>query len=74
MKPFRVVLVANDAPLPDWVAQRLTNAGIDFEIHICETRDDLDRYASDADLAWVFGGGKVLFGDNLNALIKCGQS
>jgi D-3-phosphoglycerate dehydrogenase len=72
MKPFKVVLVANDALLPDWVPQRLTSAGIDFAVHICKTRDDLDRYAGDADLAWVFGGGRVLFGDNLDALIKCG--
>jgi D-3-phosphoglycerate dehydrogenase len=58
--------------LPDWVAKRLTDAGIDFAVHICEDKDDVSRYASDADLAWVFGGGKVLYGENLDALQKCG--
>ncbi len=72
MTRFKVVMVAIDGTLPDWVAPRLKDAGIDFAVHVCHNKDDLNRYARDADLAWVFGGGRVLFGDNLTALEKCG--
>ena len=72
MQRFKVVMVAIDGTLPDWVAGRLEDAGVDFALRVCRDKDDLSHYVGDADLAWVFGGGKVLFGENLTALKKCG--
>jgi D-3-phosphoglycerate dehydrogenase / 2-oxoglutarate reductase len=72
MARFKVVQVANDGyAVPDWVAPQLAQAGIDFSIADCWNQDDLARHAADADLVWVFGGRRVLVGDNLLALARC---
>jgi D-3-phosphoglycerate dehydrogenase / 2-oxoglutarate reductase len=73
MRPFKVVLVIIDRNvLPPWGVERLTEAGIDFSEHICWTREDLARWAGDADLVWSYGGRHgLLQGDNLEDLERC---
>jgi D-3-phosphoglycerate dehydrogenase len=72
MSRFKVVMVAQDSTSPDWVSAQLEAAGVDFSVHVCRDRDDLTLYASDADLAWIFGGADLLMGENLTALERCG--
>lgn len=73
MAQFKVVQVADSGFVaPAWVFTQLADAGIDFSVKYCESRQDLERYAGDADVAWVFGGSRVLRGDNLLALKRCG--
>jgi len=72
MARFKVALVLIDAPLPDWVAERLRKAGIELLVSDCHNRDDLARHAGDADLVWSYGGRPLLSGENLTALKKCG--
>ena len=72
MAGFKAVQVVNDGhPMPAWVPERLAEAGIDFSVGICWTKDDLARHAADADLAWVYGGRRLLVGENLDVLERC---
>ena len=50
MTRFKVALVLKDAPLPGWAAGRLRKAGIEFSVNECHNKDDMARYAGDADL------------------------
>ena len=53
---FKVVMIHNDNhPIPEWVDEKLRAAGIDWEYRQCETREDLQRWASDADVLWTNG-------------------
>lgn len=73
MKFFKAVLVILDrAVLPPWAVKRLAEENIDFSQHICWTREDLTRWAADADLVWAFGGRHgLLEGDSLEELKRC---
>jgi D-3-phosphoglycerate dehydrogenase / 2-oxoglutarate reductase len=74
MAMFKVIQVVNDAlPMFPDTFEKLTNAGIELVVHMCSNKEDLERYASDADLVWSYGGGREpLKGDNLTALKRCG--
>lgn len=74
MKKNKVVMVIKDGnPLPDWVPERLKNAGIEFSESICWDKEELTRYAADADIVWSYGGRHhLLEGENLTVLKKCG--
>ncbi|MHB0878325.1 MAG: C-terminal binding protein, partial [Anaerolineae bacterium] len=73
MAGFRVVQVINDGhPLPAWVGERLAQAGVDFAVSMCWSKDDLARAAGDADLVWAYGGRDLLKGENLGVLPRCG--
>ena len=70
---FKVALVAMDADeVPAWVESGIADVGIDFVQEECETAEDLARVAGDADLVWVFGGGKVVSAETLPTLERCG--
>jgi len=73
MARFKVVLVIKDSnPLPDWVAERLKDTSIEFCVAICWNKQDLACHASDADVVWAYGGRRLLEGENLTVLQKCG--
>lgn len=73
MAPFQVVHVINDNhPMPAWVRQKLQAHGVDLKIAICWSKEDLALHAADADLVWVYGGRRLLVGDNLSVLKRCG--
>lgn len=58
--------------LPDWVPQRLADAGINFVARNCQSGDELRDFAHDADIVWAAGGRRgLLEGDNLKVLSKC---
>jgi D-3-phosphoglycerate dehydrogenase len=71
---FKVVQVIEDRnPRPDWLAGRLADAGVDYSVQICWTKEDLEKYAADADVVWSYGGRHgLLEGDNLKVLKKAG--
>ena len=73
---FKVVQVVDDGnPMFDWVHECLTAAGLEFSVRLCETGDDLARYAADADLVWAYGGhhdSVLLKGERLALLKECG--
>jgi D-3-phosphoglycerate dehydrogenase len=73
MARFKVVMVIQDNnPLPDWVGQRLADAGIDFSVHLCWSAEELAHWAADADLVWSYGGRHgLLEGQNLGLLKRC---
>lgn len=73
MSPFKVALVALDAPaVPDWVRAELAQAGIDLVVRECKTDADVAQVAADADVVWVFGGSRVVTAANLPNLPRCG--
>ncbi len=73
MKHFKVVQVANDEhDTLDWVPERLEEAGIQLSVAMCWSKDDLARYASDADVVWLYSGRHLLKGENLLVLERCG--
>jgi D-3-phosphoglycerate dehydrogenase / 2-oxoglutarate reductase len=73
MNPFKVALVAIDAPeVPGWVAEDLRRQSVDLAVCPCQNSEDLSRTAVDADVVWLFGGSHLLTADNLELLQKCG--
>lgn len=53
---FKVVMIHNDNhPIPAWVDEKLRAAGMDWEYRQCERREDLQRWAFDADVLWTNG-------------------
>lgn len=70
--PFKVVMVANEGQrMPDWVPQRLKDHGIEFNVHICDTPEQVTERAGDADVVWIFGGSKVVASHILTNLKRC---
>lgn len=80
-KRFKVVLIANDNhPVPDWVEKKFTKTGIEYVYHQCYNREDLQKYASDADVLWLQSSRKgLILEENMDifkmsgAVIKCGS-
>ncbi len=71
-KPFKVALVGSEGHVvPEWVRQELADAGIEFVARECANEQELARYAGDADLVWVWGGG-LLTAERLARLPRCG--
>jgi D-3-phosphoglycerate dehydrogenase / 2-oxoglutarate reductase len=58
--------------LPEWVIQHLEDHGIDNEYHPCYTGKDLEKYASDADVVWMFSGSRILTAETIPLLKRCG--
>jgi phosphoglycerate dehydrogenase-like enzyme len=80
MNAFKVVLIANDHPLPEWVPKKFAEAGITFVSHECYGRKDLEECAADADVLWFMSSRKdLVVEENMNifekagAAIKCGS-
>ena len=73
MSTFKVALVAYDAPgIPDWVTNRIHAAGIEFVGRQCANQEELIETARDADVAWVFGGPKIIRPESLDHFDRCG--
>ena len=74
-QPARGVIVAvcdlDGHPVPDWVTQTLTQAGIDLRVRQCTTQDELSEHARDAEIVWLFGGSRLLHGGTLAKLPNC---
>ena len=70
---FQVVQVVNDGhPMPDWVPEQLTRAGIDLKVAICWSTAELAAQTSEADVVWVYGGRALIQGEALDVLKRCG--
>jgi D-3-phosphoglycerate dehydrogenase / 2-oxoglutarate reductase len=70
---FQVVQVVNDGhPMPGWVPEQLSQAGIDLKVAICWSTPELREQAGEADVAWVYGGRGLLQGEALDVLKRCG--
>lgn len=72
---FKVAMVAldsNTGAIPDWVSATFRSEGVHFVYEECTTKDDIARVAGNADLVWLFGGSKIINGDTLPVLEKCG--
>ncbi len=77
MARFKVALVSGwgEGPVPEWLIQGFAEHSIEFEAQECATRDDLERWAGDADVVWVFGHCPALTpecAENLAVLPRCG--
>lgn len=78
---FKVAHIANDNhPIPDWVREKFEKAEIDYVFHDCHTREDLEKYASDADVLFFTSSRKGLVVEEnmdvfekVGAVIKCGS-
>ena len=57
---------------PDWVARYLEAHDIDNEYHPCFTREDLETYAGDVDVVWMFSGSRILTAETIPVLKRCG--
>jgi D-3-phosphoglycerate dehydrogenase / 2-oxoglutarate reductase len=74
LRPFQVALIETSETakaVPAWVRDALAAEEIEFTARGCETRADLEAYASGSDLVWVWGS-SVVTADRLNVLAKCG--
>lgn len=71
---FKVALVHIDEPLPDvpdWVREQIESQRIHFVNRQCTNGSEVVEIAADADVVWVFGGGKVVTADLLPELKRC---
>ena len=51
---FKIVMIANDDhKIPDWVYSKFEENNIELVVHDCQSREDLENCASDADVLWV---------------------
>ena len=58
---FKVAHIANDNhPLPNWAGEKFKKAGIDYVFYDCHTREDLEKYAGDADVLFLTSSRKEL--------------
>ena len=81
MKKFKVALIANDGhPIPDWVKKKFEEENIEFIYHDCHTREELKKYAEDADVIFLTSSRKNLVAEeNMDIFkkaicaIKCGS-
>ena len=81
MKKFKVALLANDGhPIPEWVGQKFKDANIEFVYHDCHSREDLKKYAEDADVLFLTSSRRdVIIKENMDIFkkavcaIKCGS-
>ncbi len=73
MDRFEAVLVIKGPfPILDWVPKRLEEAGIDFIVQDCATKEALLQCARNAQVVWAYGGRRgLLEGDGLKGLSKC---
>lgn len=74
MDRFKVVLIANDNhPLPVWLEKRFEEEKIQYGYHQCHTREDLEKYASDADVLWFLSSRRgLVVEENMDIFKKAG--
>jgi D-3-phosphoglycerate dehydrogenase len=74
MTRFKVALVGGiqDDGVPDWVPERLTQAGITFVARNCKSRAELSELAGEADVVWTLGDHECLYAENLDVIPRCG--
>lgn len=78
---FKIVMIANDGhKIPEWVYGKFKDNSIEFVVHDCHSRQDLEKCAADADVLWLQSGrGGLVIEENMDifkkagAVIKCGS-
>jgi len=72
MPRFKVALIANDIhPVPDWVYEKFRKEDIDFVFHNCHSREELEKYASDADVIFISSArGGLVIEENMDIFKK----
>ena len=71
--PLRVVLVASDHRVPEWVPREFEEAEIDYCYQECHCRQDLERCALDADIIWFMSSREGLVTEkNMDLFEKVG--
>jgi phosphoglycerate dehydrogenase-like enzyme len=77
---FVVALISCVHEVPEWVYDKYREAGVEFRYHECGTREDLQKYASDADVLWFMSSRTGLVSkENMDifkkagVVIKCGS-
>jgi len=81
MSSFKVAMITSDNhPIPDWVAEKFSSAGIEYLYHECYTREELEKFAGDADVLMVMSSRSDLVVEEnrdifkkVGAVIKCGS-
>ncbi len=69
--PCKVALVhLDEQTVPSWVPETLRQEGIELAIRDCASAAELADCAGDAEVVWLFGGGRILIG-NLDAVPRC---
>jgi len=72
MVKFKVTVIGLDVPfIPTWVNKIMDEQGIEFIPYQCATREELEEYAHDADIVWVWGGSNCMKTENLSVLKRC---
>ena len=76
MAKFKTALVSYDGPtntnqIPEWVKRQISDVGVAMSIQQCDTSEQAAEQAADADLVWVYGGGRVVTAEVLDRLTRC---
>ena len=73
MNGFKVVLISSNHDIPDWVGKKFEEEKVEFVFHECQSREDLEKYAGDADVIWFMSGRKGLVAEeNMDIFRKAG--
>jgi len=76
MPGFKAALVSFDGPtdarvVPEWVREQIEREAVTLIIRHCLDSQEVIDHAADADLVWVYGGGRVLTSQVLSQLTRC---
>jgi D-3-phosphoglycerate dehydrogenase len=76
MTKFKTALVSFDVPKgiqrePQWVRDEIENEGVTLLTRQCRDSREVIELAADADLVWVYGGGRFVTADVLHQLPRC---
>ena len=69
---MKAVKIENEQLLPAGFEDRMAEAGLELVMAECETGEDLEACARDAEIVWLYHGRRVLRGDNLLRIPRCG--
>lgn len=71
-QPLKVALADLDGqPVPPWVVESLSGAGVELLIRQCNSQAELVEHAQEAEIIWLFGGSRVLHDGSLELLPRC---
>ena len=69
---MKAVKIENEHPLPAGFGDRMAEAGLELVLAECETGEALEACARDAEIVWLYSGRRMLWGDNLSRIPRCG--
>ena len=69
---MKAAKIENEHPLPAGFEDSMAEVGLELALVDCRTGEDLEACAHDAEIVWLYNGSRLLWGDNLLRIPRCG--